>query len=41
MVVLPSSGLIPIKKPTAILQAMRSGDAPMRISAKTGSTARR
>ena len=36
MLVLPRMGLMPMRRPTAMLQASFSGDAPMRSSAKNG-----
>lgn len=40
-VVLPRMGLMPISRPTAMLQASFCGEAPMRRSAKMGSAMRR
>jgi len=41
MVVLPRTGLMPMSRPAARLQANLSGDAPMRRSARMGRMARR
>jgi len=41
MVVVPRIGLMPMRRPTAMLQASFSGEAPMRSSARTGRAMRR
>lgn len=41
MVVLPRMGLMPMRSPTAMLQASFSGEAPMRRSARMGRAMRR
>lgn len=41
IVVLPRTGLMPMSRPTAMLQASFFGEAPMRRRAKMGSATRR
>ena len=41
MVELPRRGLMPMRRPTAMLQASFSGEAPMRSNARTGRATRR